>query len=224
MRILFSYVWLMATVAICCPAAPIPNLRWQKAVDSAAHSGPEMRVVILDRVSGTLIASHQLNAASRTLAAPGSVLKPLLLYQSIETGQWEPSRRISCNRQLVIGKHRLACSHPEAPPFNAREALAWSCNSYFAAMAQALRPGQMKSLLEPTRLLDPTGLVVGEAVAGFRDAGSRHDHRMPGRSLAELTVKEQVAGKRKPYIAADEIGVALDQCSRICEFGKCAVG
>jgi cell division protein FtsI/penicillin-binding protein 2 len=59
------------------------------------------------------------------------------------------------------------------PPFDAREALAWSCNSYFAQMARTLEPGDLDKLLRPTGLLGVTGLagngVLGEAAAEFRD-------------------------------------------------------
>ncbi|MGH9562865.1 MAG: penicillin-binding transpeptidase domain-containing protein, partial [Terracidiphilus sp.] len=67
---------------------------------------------------------------------------------------------------------RLACAHPAAPPFNAQEALTWSCNSYFAALARALEPGELGRLLRPTGLLNPTGLVHDEAVAEFREPDS----------------------------------------------------
>ena len=188
MRTSFTYVWLLAISAICCAASPSQNLGWQKAVDSEADSSPNVRVVIIDRVSGAIIASHDLRAVARTLASPGSVLKPLLLYRSIETGQWTPSNRVACNRQLLIGKHMLACSHPEAPPFNALEALAWSCNSYFAAMARALRPGQMRNLLEPTRLLEPTGLATGEAGAEFREPSSLEEQQLAVLGVSNIRI------------------------------------
>lgn len=56
---------------------------------------------------------------------------------------------------------------------DAREALAWSCNSYFAAVAGTLAPGELRGLLAPTGLLAQTGLSAGtqggEAMAEFRE-------------------------------------------------------
>jgi cell division protein FtsI/penicillin-binding protein 2 len=66
----------------------------------------------------------------------------------------------------------LACTHPLAPPFNAQEALTWSCNSYFAAVARNLQPGELGRLLRPTGLLGPTSLARQEAVAEFREPNS----------------------------------------------------
>jgi cell division protein FtsI/penicillin-binding protein 2 len=99
-------------------------------------------------------------------------LKPLVLYALVGAGRWNPANRVACNRQLVVAGHRLACTHPLAPPFDAREALTWSCNSYFAAVARNLEPGELGRLLRPTGLLGPTGLAPQEAVAEVRDPHS----------------------------------------------------
>ena len=188
MRDLLIWALALTTLAINSHAMPPRRSDWQRAVDQSAMSLPDSRIVIIDRASGMIVASHQLKAASRTLATPGSVLKPLLLYRSIDTRQWASSNRVACNRHLLIGKHMLACSHPEAPPFDAREALAWSCNSYFAAMACTLRPGQMKTLLEPTRLLEPTGLAPGEAVAEFHEPSSLEEQQLAVLGLSDIRI------------------------------------
>jgi cell division protein FtsI/penicillin-binding protein 2 len=127
---------------------------------------------VLDIASGHLLSSHQLNDASRTLAAPGSTLKPLILYGLVSASRWNPANRVACNRQLVVAGRSLACTHPPAPPFDAREALTWSCNTYFAAVARTLRPGELGQLLRPTGLLGVTGLATSEAVAEFREPDS----------------------------------------------------
>src|SRR5208337_2484995 len=123
---------------------------WQSAVDRAARQSPDARIVVLDITSGLVLASHQLVDATRTVAAPGSTLKPLVLYSLLREGRWNPTNRVACNRQLVVAGHRLACTHPLAPPFDAREALTWSCNSYFAAVARSLHAGELGQLLRPS--------------------------------------------------------------------------
>ncbi len=142
---------------------------WQNAVERAAHQAPQARIAVLDIASGRLVAAYRLTDAARTLAAPGSTLKPLVLYGLVSAGRWDPANRIACNRQLAVAGHRLACTHPPAPPFDAREALTWSCNSYFAAVARALQPSELGRLLRPTGLLSATGLAREEAVAEFRE-------------------------------------------------------
>ncbi len=128
---------------------------------------------MLDIAADRVLAAHHLAESAHTLAAPGSTLKPLLLYQLLSTSRWNPDRRIACDRNLVVAGHRLACTHPPSLPFNAREALAWSCNTYFAQVARTLGPGELGRLLRPTGLLSVTGLpaknALAEAAAEFQE-------------------------------------------------------
>ncbi len=151
---------------------------WQAAVLAAARTAPEARIVVLEVSTGRLLAAHRLSEAAHTLAAPGSTLKPLVLYSLIAAGRWNLDRRVPCNRRLMIAGHSLACSHPPAPPFDAREALAWSCNSYFAAVARTLAPGELAGILRPTGLLDVTGLAASEAAAEFREPRTPEDEQL----------------------------------------------
>jgi cell division protein FtsI/penicillin-binding protein 2 len=149
------------------------TLNWKAAVEDAARNAPEARIVVLDLATGRPLASHRLNEAAHTLAEPGSTLKPLVLYRLVADGRWNPDRRIACDRALTIAGRSLACAHPSGTPFDAREALAWSCNSYFADVARALAPGELGRILRPTGLLAQTGLASngtsGEAAAEFRE-------------------------------------------------------
>jgi cell division protein FtsI/penicillin-binding protein 2 len=145
---------------------------WQAAVESAARGMPEARIAVLEIDSGKLLAAHRFDDAARTLAAPGSTMKPLILYQLLAAGRWGPERRVACNRRLAVAGHSLACAHPAAPPFDAREALTWSCNSYFAEVARTIKPHDLGALLRSTGLLGTTGLAAKEATAEFRDPES----------------------------------------------------
>ncbi len=171
---------------------------WQSAVDKAAPELPEARIVVLDLASGRLIASRQFTDATRTLAAPGSTLKPLVLYQLIAAGRWNPETRVACDRKLMVGGHRLACTHPSAPPYDARDALTWSCNSYFAAVARTLATGELGRLLRPTGLLSATGIAPAEAVAEFREPNSTDAEQLAllGVSGVRVTPLELAAAYR----------------------------
>lgn len=144
-----------------------PGQAWKRAIDNAARTAPHARILVLDLRDGHLLAARHLDEAAHTLAAPGSTLKPIILYELLASGRWNPGQRIACDRSLAIAGRRMACSHPPALPFDARAALAWSCNTYFAAMARALRPGQLGIILRSTGLLAATGLVNNEAAAEF---------------------------------------------------------
>lgn len=55
-------------------------------------------------------------------------------------------------------------------------------------MARALRPEQRKDLLGPTRLLDPTGLAAGEAVADFREPSSLEEQQLAVLGISNIRV------------------------------------
>ena len=159
----------VASLAGACSCDPQVPPTWPSAAAHAAQFAPQARIVVLDIASGHLLAASHLPEAARTLAAPGSTLKPLVLYSLVASGRWDPSRRIACTRKLRIAGRSLNCSHPPADPMDARQALTWSCNTYFAALAGALAPGQLRAPLAPTGLLSQTGLAPAEAIAVFHD-------------------------------------------------------
>ncbi len=182
-----------------CLAQPMPN--WNIAVEHAAKSSPQARIVVLDRETGRLLASSHLDEAARTLAAPGSTLKPLLLFSLIESNRWDPTRRIACTRKLSIGGRSLNCSHPAAPPFDAREALTWSCNTYFAALGATLDSGALRKLLAPTGVLTATGLAPQEAIANFRDPRSADQARLAVLGLDVIQVTPLELAKSYRWLA-----------------------
>ena len=155
-----------------------PPAGWQSAVRSAARSAPEARILVLEIATGRLLASSHLAEAARTLATPGSAFKPLVLYGLVSNGRWDPALRIACSRKLSIGGHSVNCSHPPAAPMDAREALSWSCNTYFATVAGTLVPGELRRLLDSTGLLSSTGLAINETTAAFRDLRTPDETRL----------------------------------------------
>jgi cell division protein FtsI/penicillin-binding protein 2 len=156
-------------------AAGWRDSEWQRAVAHAAAEAPDARVLVVEIGSGRLLASTHLAEAGRTLATPGSTLKPLILYFALSTGRWDAERRVACSRSLHIGSHQLNCSHPAAEPMDAEQALTWSCNSYFAELAGTLGPEELRRALEARGLLAATGLAPQESVAAFRQPRSRQE-------------------------------------------------
>jgi cell division protein FtsI/penicillin-binding protein 2 len=169
---------IAATMAGFCFGQPPQDVLWSAAIARAAQSTPLARMVVLDVATGQLLAASHPAEAAHTLAAPGSTLKPVALFGLVDAGRWDPSRRIACARKLTIAGRSLNCSHPPAAPMNARQALAWSCNTYFAAVAGALAPGELRGLLAPTGLLSQTGLEANEAVAAFTAPRSSEENQL----------------------------------------------
>jgi cell division protein FtsI/penicillin-binding protein 2 len=161
---------------------------WQRAVDQALRTAPSTRILVLEIGSGDLLASAQLPQASRALATPGSTLKPLILYFALHSGRWSPERRVACSRQLHLGRHPLNCFHPAAAPMDAEEALAWSCNSYFAALASSLTAAELRTALSERNLLAATGLSAQENVADFREPRTREQIQLAALGVEGIRV------------------------------------
>ena len=74
---------------------------------------------------------------------PGSTVKPLVLAALIDAGV-AVDRERACRRTLRLEGHGLNCSHPVGVSrVDGARAIAFSCNSYFAEQARALRGGEM---------------------------------------------------------------------------------
>jgi len=110
----------------------------QRALDHAVRATPAVAVV-LDARTGRILASTHLNETSRT--APGSALKPFFLIQGLRRELIDPQTTVLCRRQLHIAGRNVDCTHPQNEiAFDAEQALAYSCNSYFAELAKRFAP------------------------------------------------------------------------------------
>jgi stage II sporulation protein D len=141
-----------------------------------------------------------------TPVAPGSLMKLVALAAALETGSLTPSTRLVCTRRLRYEGRTLDCAHPDlGRPLDAVDALAHSCNSYFAAIGGRVSPSALATAasalgLPPMRrAVDPVLATLGldeyrvaprrwlELVARLVDQDSRLD-------LSQNTVRVLVAG------------------------------
>jgi membrane peptidoglycan carboxypeptidase len=146
----------------------------QTALSSALRATPAIGVV-LDVRSGRLLATVG-SAEGARRSAPGSILKPLFLTAVLEQREVLPQTTVFCRRSLHIREGNrewnLACTHPQSDvAFTAKEALAYSCNQYFATLADRIPPRQATAILEsyglalttPTNQEQKELLVLGVA-------------------------------------------------------------
>lgn len=94
---------------------------------------------ILDVATGRSLLHYGPGVAA---TRPGSTVKPFTLLALMEAGL-NPEQRAPCPQRLTIAGRRFDCTHPPIHSLDAREALAYSCNNYFAAGAARLQPGQL---------------------------------------------------------------------------------
>jgi cell division protein FtsI/penicillin-binding protein 2 len=192
-------IWpAIVSIFLACNPLCVAQAAWQAAVTDTARNTPDAEIVVIDLPSGHVMASRRLPEAARRLATPGSTLKPIVLFGLLERGRWNAERQIACSRQLRVAGRELNCSHPKMPAFDAREALTWSCNTYFAAVAGSLDPRELRGLLEPTGLLGTTGLTESETVARFREPRTADETKLAllGVDGIEVTPLELVRAYR----------------------------
>ncbi len=95
---------------------------------------------ILDVATGRVLL-HYGPDVGRT--RPGSTVKPFTLLALLKAGL-DPRRRLPCPQRLTISGRRFDCTHPPIHSLDAREALAYSCNNYFATAVARLSPDELR--------------------------------------------------------------------------------
>jgi len=137
------------------------ELRWAVELAMKGRTGA---AVVADVSSGEILAAQGMELAAHRLARPGSTVKPFVLMGLLESGKIDASERLLCRRPLRIGGVRMDCAHASTiVELNAEEAIAYSCNSYFAEAATRLSAAELVQALRRVGLDSPSGLVKEEA-------------------------------------------------------------
>lgn len=119
-------------------------------------------VIVSDPRTGRILALVNQQGAFQQAYTPGSTAKLVVSAAALEEGIISPSDRIMCRRIPRLLGDAFHCSHPPAAhPFDLAEALANSCNYFFAEVGARLssprwRTG-MRSLVSalPEKMLPP---------------------------------------------------------------------
>lgn len=157
-------------------------------------------IVVVDVESGRILAARRLAVAKGRVAAPGSAVKPFVLKALVESGKLDVNQERICRRILRIRGVNLDCSHSEeVVAVNSEEALAYSCNFYFAGVAERLTGRELAEILRREGLDARSGLAPGEATGRVDLAGSPEDVQLQalGYSGVEVTPLELLEAYRK---------------------------
>ncbi|QEE29941.1 hypothetical protein FTW19_19335 [Terriglobus albidus] len=105
--------------------------------------------VVLDAVTGKILTREGIPRRG----TPGSTMKPFVLDYALQHGLVQPQTQAYCRRDLHIGGRSVPCTHPaDEPFFDAENALAESCNTWFAALAQRMPAGDVEQAVAATAL------------------------------------------------------------------------
>ncbi len=217
---------LIAILLSAFAAAATPKTSLQTSLDQI-FAGQPAAAIVLDVHSGSVLATHNVGVLTQRVAAPGSAIKPFTLQLLLESGAIRAQDSIVCRRHLTIGGRSLDCSHPpEFASFEAADALAFSCNSYFVTAAARLRPGELERRFKELGFNRPSGLLPNEG-QGYVDAAKDVSARQLlaiGVSGIEITPVEFASAYLRlaridPRSANASEKVVLDGLKRATDYG-----
>jgi penicillin-binding protein A len=178
---------------------PQNNSALQKSVDLAMENHPGTFVVV-DVSSGKILAANNLRLAATTLQTPGSTLKPFVLMTLLNLHRVDPAQKLLCKHKLQIGSERLDCTHPiSISELNADDAIAYSCNSYFAQVSIRLSSAELVQAFRRAGFDSPSSLVDNDATGDIRTPSNPDQIQLTalGDQGIEVTPLELLAAYRK---------------------------
>jgi penicillin-binding protein 2 len=174
------------------------------------HAGePRRAAIVLDIASGRVLDSLNESFVTRWITSPGSAIKPFSIHALIDAGKLKKEEAFPCPGRLVIAGRQLACSHPvSALPFDARLAIAYSCNYYTARVAARFRSGELADALRSF------GFHEGVKTA---QAGDETRLQAMGEASIEVTPAEMVHGYAR--LAKTRVAAIREGLEDAVEFG-----
>ena len=106
----------------------------------AALGSREGTIIVMDAQTGRVRAAANERLAREGAFPPGSAVKPFTLLTALDEGVVSQESRLSCRKHYTREGVEFTCSHPVLnPPLGPRQALAYSCNYFFARLAERVR-------------------------------------------------------------------------------------
>jgi stage II sporulation protein D len=156
------------------PATPVHAPQQSKNEDTdlqaaaaTALGGREGSIIVIDPQTGRIRAVVHQDLAFKSAFPPGSTIKPFTALAALRAGVLTTDTRIRCRGKYKREDVVDACVHrPRLPPFNPAEAVAYSCNYYFATAGERLDAENFANLLGEFGFGQVTGIASGGESAG----------------------------------------------------------
>ncbi|HEY4423300.1 MAG TPA: penicillin-binding transpeptidase domain-containing protein [Pyrinomonadaceae bacterium] len=138
-----------------------------QAVAATALGAREGAIVVLDPQTGRIRAVVNPDLAFKSAFPPGSTIKTFTALAALRAGVITEDTRIRCRGKYKRDDVIDTCAHPpKLPPFNPAEALAYSCNYFFATTGERLDRETFTELLHEFGFGRPTGIEDQSELAG----------------------------------------------------------
>jgi len=129
-----------------------------------------------------------------TPVLPGSIVKTVALVAALERGVVTATSSHMCRRVVTADGQTFVCSHPDLKrPLSPAEALAYSCNDFFASLA----PRLPREALNATRMAAGLPPIAGGTPLASAIVGLAGPKTTP-RALIDVMARLTGAGKDKP--------------------------
>src|SRR5262245_52924538 len=144
----------------------------------------EGAVIVIDPQNGRLRAVVNPRLAFEQTFPPGSAIKPFTALAALRAGLIDREFRHRCQKRYASDDFEIVCSHPVSnSPFSLSQALAYSCNDFFAHVGERLSLGAFNSTLVAFGFGEKTGVNANESSGELpqgewsaRDALGEGDH------------------------------------------------
>src|SRR2546428_305298 len=121
-------------------------------------------VIIIDPQNGRLRAVVNPRLAFEQAFPPGSAIKPFTALAALRAGLVDREFRHRCRKRYARDDFEIVCSHPVSnSSFNLSQALAYSCNDFFARLGERLSEGAFNSTLGAFGFGEKTGVNANES-------------------------------------------------------------
>jgi SpoIID/LytB domain protein len=175
-----------ACAAILLLIIPSPNTRWapfdsssenvriETETDAALQEAAigalgqrEGAIIVMDPQSGRVRAVVNTQILFTQPLMPGSTMKPFTALAALRAGLIDQDSRTVCPGRFTGLSFSLPCVHDDhLPPFTPSQAIAYSCNYYFATLGQRLGRDKLIETVRSFGFGQPTGVAENEEVAG----------------------------------------------------------
>lgn len=117
---------------------------------TAALAQREGTIIVIDAHTGRVRAIVNRSTAFGQAMMPGSTMKPFTALAALRAGLIEQDSRTVCPGRFTGLNFSLACVHADhLPPFSPSQAIAYSCNYYFATLGQRLGRDRLIETVRP---------------------------------------------------------------------------
>jgi stage II sporulation protein D len=149
---------------------------------TAALANRDGAIIVMDAHTGRVRAIVNPDAAYTEALMPGSAIKPFTALAALRAGLIDENSRTVCPGRFTGLSFSLPCVHADhLPPFNPAQAIAYSCNYYFATLGERLGRDKLISTLHEFGFGQRSGISDREAAGILRPCETGNSARlMPG--------------------------------------------